>query len=267
MQQGVLEKLVEQLEKLPGIGSKTAERLAYHLLKVKPAEALALADAIRRLKEAVRECARCHNITEQQLCSICADPRRDPSVICVVEQPKDLHAIESTGHYAGLYHVLGASYSPIEDRGAEALTLEHLRRRITEEGVQEVILATNPDFEGDGTALLVRQALAVSGVVVSRLARGLPSGSQIEYMNSSILSDALEGRRRLAGADGSGADGPGAGGPGADGSGASSARDPRGGGRPGKAQRPVVAADSARSEASPAAEASAEEPYPERTDP
>lgn len=195
MSESILDHLVGQLERLPGIGSKTAERLAYHLLKVSNEEALSLSEAIRRLKEEVRECARCHNITEQELCSICADPSRATGVVCVVEQPKDLHSIESTGRFRGSYHVLGGNFSPLEDRGPEGLTLDRLLRRVDEEKLEEVILATNPDFEGEGTALLVADALSETGVKVSRLARGLPAGSQIEYMNSSIIGDALEGRR------------------------------------------------------------------------
>ena len=200
MSGSILDNVVEELQRLPGIGAKTAERLAYHLLKVSPKEALGLAEAIRRLKEEVRECERCHNITEHQLCSICVDESREATVICVVEQPKDLQALESTGRYRGLYHVLGGNFAPLEERGPESLTLEHLRKRVREEGVREVILATNPNFEGDGTALLISEVLEQTGVAVSRLARGIPSGSQIEYMNSSILSDALDGRRSVAGA-------------------------------------------------------------------
>lgn len=197
MSGSILENVVDELKRLPGIGAKTAERLAYHLLKVSPKEALGLAEAIRRLKEEVRECQRCHNITEAELCDICTDPSRQTTVVCVVEQPKDLQALESTGRYRGLYHVLGGNFAPLEDRGPESLTVEHLRKRVREEGIEEVILATNPNFEGDGTALLITEILEQTGVEVSRLARGIPSGSQIEYMNSSILSDALDGRRRL----------------------------------------------------------------------
>lgn len=192
---GILEHLVSRLERLPGVGAKTAERLAYHLLKVPKDEALALADAIRQLKEGVRECERCHNITEQELCEICRDETRSHQLLCVVEQPKDLYVIEATGRFKGVYHVLGGSFSPLEERGPESLTLTHLSQRVNDEEITEVILATNPDFEGEGTALLVARALEGTGATVSRLARGLPSGSQIEYMNSSIIGDAFEGRR------------------------------------------------------------------------
>ncbi|MEM7168147.1 MAG: recombination mediator RecR [Planctomycetota bacterium] len=209
MSGSILDSVVEELQRLPGIGAKTAERLAYHLLKVSSREALGLAEAIRRLKEEVRECQRCHNITEAELCNVCTDPGREQHVVCVVEQPKDLQALESTGRYRGLYHVLGGNFAPLEDRGPDSLTLDHLRNRVRDEGIEEVILATNPNFEGDGTALLISEVLERTGVSVSRLARGIPSGSQIEYMNSSILSDALDGRRTVVSADGpSAGDGP-----------------------------------------------------------
>ena len=194
-QGGILETLIEQLARLPGIGIKTAERLAYHLLKSGREEALALAEAIRRLKEDLRECKRCHNVSELELCPICADESRDAGLICVVEQPKDLHVIEQSGSYRGLYFVLGGSFAPQEDRGPTNLGVEELVQRIRGEGVREVILATNPDFEGDGTAMLVAESVAGTGVAVTRIARGVPAGSQIEYMNASIINDALEGRR------------------------------------------------------------------------
>ena len=192
---GILESLIRELTRLPGIGSKTAERLAYHLLKAPREEAISLADAIHRLKDELSECRRCHHIAEEDLCSICQDATRDPTVICVVEQPKDLAAVEQTGNYRGLYFVLGDSFSPIEDRGRDALGIDDLLRRIAEEGVREVILATNPDFEGEGTALLLAESLLPTGVTVSRIARGVPTGSQLEYMNRSIIRDAMAGRQ------------------------------------------------------------------------
>jgi len=196
---GVLKQLVEQFARLPGIGMKSAERLAYHLLKVPGEEALTLAEAIRRVAEDLRRCDNCFNISEEILCDICSDDSRDRSVVCVVEQPKDLQALESSGVFRGLYHVLGGSFSPLEERGPDSLALDRLRERVEKEGVVEVILATNPDFEGDGTALLVQERLATTDAIVSRLARGIPSGGQIEYMNQSILRDALEGRSSLKG--------------------------------------------------------------------
>lgn len=198
--EGILKDLVDHLARLPGIGVKSAERLAYHILKVSDDEAVALAEAIRRVKEDLRRCTRCLNISEDQLCNICNDDSRDKSVVCVVEQPKDLIAIESSGIFKGLYHVLGGNFSPLEERGPDSLALDRLLDRVETEGVVEVILATNPDFEGDGTALLVKERLEGKNAVVSRLARGIPTGGQIEYMNQSILRDALEGRRSLAGA-------------------------------------------------------------------
>ncbi len=194
-EKGVLEALIAELERLPGIGAKSAERLAYHLLKVPKPEALTLAETIRRLKNEVRECQRCYNISEGELCSICSDEGRDPKVICVVEQPKDVHAIERSASFRGLYHVLGGNFSPLEERGPEALHTQELLHRVREEGIQEVILATNPDFEGEGTALMVAEALAGSGVSISRIARGVPAGSHLEYMNRSIISDAFAGRQ------------------------------------------------------------------------
>lgn len=190
----ILDNLIEELARLPGIGAKTAERLAYHLLKVPAEETLALAGAIGRLRESVRECSRCFNVTEQEICAICSDHGRDATLVCVVEQPKDVHAIEQAGGYRGLYHVLGGNFSPLQNRGADQLHLEALAGRVREEGIREVILATNPDFEGDGTALWVAETLAPLGVPVTRLARGVPTGSHLEYMNRNIIADALEGR-------------------------------------------------------------------------
>ncbi|MEM7262254.1 MAG: recombination mediator RecR [Planctomycetota bacterium] len=192
---GVLEGLIRELTRLPGIGAKTAERLAFHLLKTPAPEALGLADAIRRLKEELQQCRRCHNIADGEFCGICSDPGRDATLVCVVESPKDVQVIEESGSYRGLYHVLGGSFAPLDGHGADSITLDHLIARVKEEGVTEVILGTNPDFEGDGTALVVDQGLAKTGVQVTRLARGVPTGGQLEYMNRSIISDALEGRR------------------------------------------------------------------------
>jgi len=191
----LLDQLVTELTRLPGIGAKSAERLAHHLLKVPGREALALADAIRVVKEGLRPCQNCHHIAEAELCDICQDETRNRRQVCVVEQSRDVWAIEESGAYRGVYHVLGGTFSPLENRGPETLTLGALATRVREGGVDEVIVATNADFEGDGTALLVSEALASSAVTVSRLARGVPAGSHLEYMNKSIISDALEGRR------------------------------------------------------------------------
>ncbi|MGE4632033.1 MAG: recombination mediator RecR [Planctomycetota bacterium] len=190
----LLGELIDAFSTLPGIGQKSAERLAYHVLKMSRSEAMQIAEAIRRVKDDLRRCTLCQNISEEEICTICSDESRERNRICVIEQPKDLRAIEESGSYQGLYHVLGASFSPLEERGSEQMSLDKLVERSRSDEVEEVILATNPDFEGDGTALLVTESLAETGVHVTRLARGLPTGGQIEYMNRSILKDAVEGR-------------------------------------------------------------------------
>lgn len=192
-----LQTLIGEFERLPGIGRKTAERLAYHVLRSSAEEILKLSEAIEKVKETVRNCRVCFNISEEDLCPICKDPARDRSVICVVEQPKELYAIEKTGVYRGSYHVLMGTFAPLEGITPEDLTIEPLLRRVGE-GVREVILATNPNFEGDGTALFIAERLkAFPGVRVTRLARGIPSGSLLEHASKTIVSDALEGRRSL----------------------------------------------------------------------
>jgi recombination protein RecR len=192
---GAIARLIQEFSKLPGIGPKTAERLTHHLLAAERQEALALADAVRAIKDAVHACRQCYNLTEGDLCALCADPRRDPSVICVVEQPRDLAALERAGTYRGLYHVLQGRLAPLDNVGPEKLTVDALLRRVRQGGVREVIMATNPTLEGDGTALYLSTLLAGTGVTVTRLARGLPSGSVLEFANSQMLADALEGRR------------------------------------------------------------------------
>ncbi len=193
-----LQSLIAEFERLPGIGRKTAERLAYHVLRSPAEEVLKLAEAIRAVKETVRNCRICFNIAEKDLCPICEDPARDAATICVVEQPKDLYAIEKTGAYRGRYHVLMGAFAPLEGVNPEDLTIEPLFRRIEAGGVNEVILATNPNFEGDGTALYIAERLkGFPGVRVTRLARGMPSGSLLEHASKTIVSDALEGRRAL----------------------------------------------------------------------
>lgn len=192
-----IERLMAALGNLPGIGARTAERLAFHLLKAPDAEAFALAEAIRDVKTRIHPCSRCYNLAEEELCPVCSDPRRDAGVICVVEQPKDLLAIESTGSYRGVYHVLMGAIAPLDGVEAEDLTLEALLARVQVGGVREVILATNPTVAGDGTALHVVDLLAPTGVKVTRLARGLPAGGQIEYASTTILSDAINERREV----------------------------------------------------------------------
>ncbi|MHC4713461.1 MAG: recombination mediator RecR [Planctomycetota bacterium] len=192
-----LDRLVAEFKKLPGIGGRTAERLAYHLLRASKDEAMALAYAIRDVKRNMRNCRECFNLTEQELCSICQDGRRDRSLICVVEQPKDVWALERTGTYRGLYHVLLGRLAPLDDMGPEALTAGELVERIKKGGVEEVIIATNPNLEGDGTAAYVKEVLEKTGVKTTRIARGIPAGSSIEYAGTNILQDALAERREM----------------------------------------------------------------------
>jgi recombination protein RecR len=186
---------VQELGKLPGIGPKTAERLAHHLLAADRASVVALAEALRAIKETIHPCRQCFNLTEGELCSLCADPGRDATVICVVEQPRDLAALERTGTYRGLYHVLHGRLAPLDNMGPGQLNIDALVRRVQARGVREIIMATNPNLEGDGTALYIASILANTGVKVTRLARGLPSGSALEFANTQMLTDALDGRR------------------------------------------------------------------------
>ena len=190
-----IETLIKELGKLPGIGTRSAERLAFHLLKSDRGEAMALAEAIRAVKLNVRPCKVCYNLAEGELCAVCSDARRDHAVVCVVEQPKDLLALESTGVYRGVYHVLMGHIAPLENVTADDLTIDALVDRVRGGGVREVILATNPNVSGDGTSLHISSVLAPTGVQITRLARGLPAGSQIEYANKSVLSDAIAERR------------------------------------------------------------------------
>src|SRR5438874_1253436 len=192
---GAIGRLIEELGKLPGIGPKTAERLTHHLLAASRADVLALADALRAIKDNIRRCTQCCQLTENELCALCADPRRDASTVCVVEQPRDLAALERSNSYRGLYHVLHGRLAPLENIGPEQLTVAQLVRRVQAGAVKEVIMATNPTLEGDGTALYLSSLLAPTGVRITRLARGLPSGSVLEFANSQMLADALEGRR------------------------------------------------------------------------
>jgi recombination protein RecR len=190
-------RLVEEFAKLPGIGKKSAERLAYHILRVHQSEALALADAIRGVKENVRYCRNCYNLTEQEECAICRDPKRDVSLLCVVEQPRDLMALEQAGTYHGLYHVLLGRIAPLEGVGPEQLTIELLVDRVRQGQFKEIIMATNPTLEGDGTALYLSNVLAEFPVQITRLARGITTGSVLEFANKEILVDALAGRQKF----------------------------------------------------------------------
>jgi len=188
-------RLIQEFSRLPGIGEKTAERLTFHLLAQNKEEALRLAEAVKDLKEKVRNCSTCYNISEQDPCGLCSDAKRDKSLVCVVEQTKDLWAIEKSGGYRGLYHVLHGHLSPIDGVGPENLTIGRLADRVKKGGVTEVILATNPTAEGDATAFYVQKVLASTGVRVTRIARGLPAGGSFEYSSRSTVSDALQGRK------------------------------------------------------------------------
>ncbi len=192
-----LANLIDHLAKLPGIGRKSAERLAYHLLRVNKPEALALADAIRDVRENIHYCKVCYNLAEDELCAICSDPKRDTGLLCVVEQPRDVMALEATGGYRGLYHVLLGRIAPLEGIGPEQLTIEPLVERVRTGSFREVIMATNPTVEGDGTALYISNLLSEYPVEMTRLARGITTGSILEYTNKEILSDALAGRQKL----------------------------------------------------------------------
>src|SRR3954466_5601276 len=174
-----IEDLTGELARLPGIGRKTALRLTYHLLKQPPEQGRRLADALRTLAEKVRPCARCFNLTEEELCTICRDPRRDPALICAVEEAADIGAIERAGEYRGQYHVLGGRLSPLDGVTPDDLTIPQLLRRVEESEVREVILATNPSLEGEATALYVQRQLATFGLSVTRIARGLPVGGDL----------------------------------------------------------------------------------------
>jgi recombination protein RecR len=196
-----LQQLMQALASLPGVGSRSAERIAFALLK-DSVKAQALADALIRVRESVRYCSSCYNLTESDPCPICADAARDRSLICVVEQPKDLIQLESTGAFRGTYHVLLGHLAPLENIGPGQLSIAHLLERIsaahaTATPVREVILALNPTTDGDATALYLQQELSALGLSVTRLARGLPLGAQIEYSNKAILADALTGRTKV----------------------------------------------------------------------
>jgi len=192
-----LGELIGHLSRLPGIGRKTAQRLAFHLLQVNPEDALGLGRAILRVREEVGSCEVCGNIAETQPCYLCADTRRDPTLVCVVEQPADVVAVERTGVYRGLYHVLGGSLSPAEGIGPDQLRVRQLIDRVGAGVIREVILATNPTAQGEATAHYLHERLAGAKVIVTRIARGVPVGSDLELSDQPTLARALEGRREL----------------------------------------------------------------------
>ena len=190
-------RLIEELHRLPGIGPKSAQRLAYHLLRAPKDEAQALAEAILEVKERIKLCSVCQNTTDVDPCLICVDQARDRSIVCVVEEPLDILAIERTRGFKGLYHVLHGSISPMEGVGPEQLKVRELLERLRDGSVREVIMATNPNLEGEATAMYVSQLLQPLGVRVTRLARGLPMGGDLEYADDLTLSRALENRQEL----------------------------------------------------------------------
>ena len=190
-------RLVDEFARLPGIGRKTAERLTQHILLCSEQEANGLAIAIQNVKSSVRRCSVCYNLTEAEVCRICNDPRRDRQLVCIVEQPKDAAAIESSGAFLGVYHVLGGRIAPLDGIGPEDLTIQPLMKRVRTDEVKEIIMATNPTLEGDGTALFITNLLDGSEVRITRLARGIASGSLMEYANREMLSDAMRGRQEF----------------------------------------------------------------------
>jgi recombination protein RecR len=194
-----IQSLMNELARLPGIGMRSAERIAFHLLKQPPEEAMKLSDAIRDVKTRIRHCSVCFNLTEQDPCSICSDGSREQGLVCIVEQPKDLLALESAGLYRGVYHVLLGRIAPLEGVEPGDLTIDPLMQRIASGKVREIIMGTNPTMEGDGTALYLQSLIGqrFPNVQMTRLARGLPAGSSIEYANRNILADAISGRQRM----------------------------------------------------------------------
>jgi recombination protein RecR len=193
----LLQALIDELGRLPGIGPKSAQRIAFHLLKVAPEDALRLSEAIVAVKEKVTLCPRCFNVAEGTLCDICLDPRRDANVLCVVEDPRDIVAVEKTQEFRGRYHVLQGALNPIEGVGPDQLRIRELLGRLDDEGVTEVILCTNPNLEGEATAMYLARMLKPLGVRVTRLASGLPVGGDLEYADELTLGRALEGRREV----------------------------------------------------------------------
>lgn len=195
---GPIQELVDELGRLPGIGPKSAQRIAFHLLEVPKEEALRLASTIAAVKDRIRLCERCFNVGEGVLCAICSDSRRDASMVCVVEDPRDIVAVERTREFHGTYHVLGGALNPIEGVGPDQLRVRDLLERLTPEAVIEVIICTNPNLEGEATAMYLARLLGPLGVKVTRIASGLPVGGDLEYADELTLGRALVGRREMA---------------------------------------------------------------------
>ena len=192
-----VERLAAEFGRLPGIGPKTAQRLTFHCMSATPESTARLAAALRDLHEGVRPCTRCYFIAEAELCAVCTNPRRDRSVICVVEEPLDVLAVERSGEFDGVYHVLGGALSPIDGVGPDELRIDALERRLDEGDVREVVIATDPDVEGEATAHYLGERLASRGVAVSRLAHGLPAGADLQYADEVTVARAFAGRRAL----------------------------------------------------------------------
>jgi recombination protein RecR len=192
-----VERLITELSKLPSIGPKSAQRIAFHVVRGRPDDARALADALREVKDRIRPCRRCFNLTEGEECEICTDSRRDASVICVVEDPYDIGPIERTGEYRGLYHVLGGALSPLDGIEPEDLRIAELVERVEKEGTKEIVIATNPNTTGEATALFIAQELKDTPVRVTALASGLPVGGDLEYADEVTLGRAFAGRREI----------------------------------------------------------------------
>jgi recombination protein RecR len=195
--EGVVQDLIDELGRLPGVGPKGAQRIAFHLLNAEPADVRRLAGVLVEVKEKVRFCTTCGNVAEEEQCKICRDPRRDPSVLCVVEEPKDVVAIERTREFRGRYHVLGGAISPIDGIGPDELRIRELMPRLSDGEVTEVILATDPNLEGEATATYLTRLLKPMGLRVTRLASGLPVGGDLEYADEVTLGRAFEGRRAV----------------------------------------------------------------------
>lgn len=195
MYEGVVQELIDELGRLPGIGPKSAQRIAFYLLQTEDEQAKKLAQVLTEVKERVRFCETCGNVTEEQLCNICRDVRRSRNTICVVEESKDVQAIERTREFRGLYHVLGGAISPIEGIGPDQLRIKELMTRLSDPDIQEVIIATDPNLEGEATATYLTRMLAPLGITVSRLASGLPVGGDLEYADEITLGRAFEARR------------------------------------------------------------------------
>jgi recombination protein RecR len=197
MYEGVVQDLIDELGRLPGVGPKSAQRIAFHILAADPIDVQRLVDALREVKEKVRFCTICGNVAEDDQCRICRDPRRDLTILCVVEEPKDVVAIEKTREFKGRYHVLGGAISPIEGIGPDDLRIRELMSRLSDTSITEVILATDPNLEGEATATYLARLISPLEVAVSRLASGLPVGGDLEYADEVTLGRAFEGRRRV----------------------------------------------------------------------